>query len=204
MYKMSRTKRYVLTAMCITLCAVLPLVLHAVPGAGSILLPMHIPVLLCGLIVGWPFGLMAGIFGPLLSSFTTGMPLIAFAPIMMIELGVYGMVAGLIIRIVRTNGRVNKHISAILSIILGRVVPGIGFVIDRYVHIYIALIPAMFLGRIIGGAARAFLFVPEAHATHFAWFISSYFITSAPGIIIQLVLIPVIIIALEKAKLVRK
>jgi len=178
MYKMSRTKKYVLTAMCITLCAVLPLVLHAVPGAGNTLLPMHIPVLLCGLIVGWPFGLMAGLFGPLLSSFTTGMPLMAYAPIMMIELGVYGMLAGMIIPIARTK--------------------------NQYVNIYIALIPAMLLGRIIGGAARAIFFIPETHATHFAWFVSSYFITSAPGIIIQLILIPVIIIALEKANLIRK
>jgi len=178
MYKMSRTKRYVLTAMCITLCAVLPLVLHAVPGAGSTILPMHIPVLLCGLIVGWPFGLMAGLFGPLLSSFTTGMPLMAYAPIMMIELAVYGMVAGMIMPIARTK--------------------------NQYANIYIALIPAMILGRIIAGIARAFMFVPETHNTHLAWFVSSYFITSAPGIIIQLILIPVIIIALEKTNIIRK
>ena len=177
---MSKIKKYVITAMCITLCTVLPLVLHAVPGAGSTILPMHIPVLLCGLIAGPYFGLLAGLFGPLLSSFTTGMPVMAYAPIMMIELAVYGAVTGLLIRLVRTK--------------------------NNYFNIYAALIPAMIVGRVIAGTARAFFFTPVVanETTIIAWWVTSYFITSLPGIIIQLILLPIIIVALEKANLIRK
>ena len=179
MYKMSHTKKYVITAMCITLCSVLPLVLHAVPGAGNTLLPMHIPVLLCGLIVGWPFGLLAGLFGPMLSTFTTGMPVVAYMPVMMVELATYGLVAGLVAQFIRTK--------------------------NVYRVVYIALIPAMLLGRVTGALAALILISPvAAESTAMAWFISSYFVTSLPGIVIQLVLIPAIIVALEKGHLVHR
>ena len=166
-----RLRKYTITAMCITLCAVLPLALHAIPGAANTVLPMHIPVLICGLVVGWKFGLMAGLFGPMLSSFTTGMPAPSYMPIMMIELAVYGMVCGLMMLIM--HGR------------------------NKYVNIYTSLILAMILGRIFAGAARALFFAPGT-VTMALW-VSSYFITSLPGIILQLIIIPIIITALEKS-----
>ena len=174
---MTRHKKYVITAMCITLCAVLPLTLHFIPRAGSTVMPMHIPVLLCGLIVGPYFGLLAGLFGPLLSSFTTGMPLMAYVPVMMVELAVYGLVCGLLIKIIRTS--------------------------HRYFNLYAAMIPAMLIGRVLGGLARIFFYAPAlANETLLAWWVTSYFVTSLPGIIIQLILIPAIIVALEKSKVV--
>jgi len=172
---MSRLKKYVITAMCITLCSVLPLILHAVPGAGNTVLPMHIPVLICGLLLGPYFGLLAGLFGPMLSTFTTGMPMVAFLPAMMVELATFGAVAGIMMRIVRTK--------------------------NKYVNIYASLIAAMIMGRVLGGMARAFIFAPGT-MTMYLW-VYSYFISSIPGIIIQLILIPAIIVALEKAGLVR-
>jgi len=175
MYDMPRLRKFVFTAMCITLCSVLPLVLHAVPRAGNVILPMHIPVLLCGLIVGWQFGLLCGIFGPILSHFTTGMPNPAYMPSMIVELAIYGAVTGLMICFVRTK--------------------------NKYVNIYTSLIVAMILGRIVAGAARAFIFTPGT-VTMALW-VTGYFVTSLPGIIIQLILIPTIVVALEKAKLVR-
>jgi len=175
MYELPRLKKFVITAMCITLCSVLPLILHAVPRAGNVILPMHIPVLLCGLIVGWQFGLLSGLFGPMLSSFTTGMPSPAYTPTMMVELAVYGAITGLMIRIMRTK--------------------------NKYVNIYVSLVTAMIIGRIIAGMARAFIFAPGS-ATMALW-ASGYFITGLPGIIIQLILIPAIIVALEKARLVK-
>lgn len=174
---MTRHKKYVLTAMCITLCAVLPLTLHFIPRAGSTIMPMHIPVILCGLIVGPYFGLLAGLLGPLLSSFTTGMPLMAYVPVMMIELATYGLVCGLLIKIIRTP--------------------------NRYFNLYAAMIPAMLIGRVLGGFVRIFLYAPVlADQTLLAWWVMSYFITSLPGIIIQLILIPAIIVALEKSKVI--
>ena len=38
------------------LCVVLPMAFHSIQNAGAIFCPMHIPVLLCGLLVGWPYG----------------------------------------------------------------------------------------------------------------------------------------------------
>ena len=67
MKKMSAVKKSIITAVCIALCVVLPQVFHAIPEAGTIYCPMHIPVLLCGLITGWPYGLLCGLAGPLLA-----------------------------------------------------------------------------------------------------------------------------------------
>ena len=175
---MTRHKKYVVTAMCITLCAVLPLTLHFIPRAGSTVMPMHIPVLLCGLIVGPYFGFLAGLLGPLLSSFTTGMPLMAYVPVMMIELAAYGLFCGIFAKIFRARSLRNG-----------------------YLNLYAAMIPAMLIGRILGGMARIFLYAPALYnETLLIWWLSSYFVTSLPGIIIQLALIPAIVVALEKSR----
>ncbi len=171
---MTQVKKAIITAVCMALCVVLPLAFHAVPNAGSIYLPMHIPVLLCGLICGWSFGLACGIVGPLLSSLLTGMPPAAVLPAMVIELAVYGIVAGLGMALVRT-----KKLSA---------------------DLYISLIAAMLTGRIVAGVAKALIFA--AGSTTMAAWATSYFVTGLPGIVIQLILVPAIVIALEKARLV--
>ena len=93
MRKMTTVKKSIITAVCIALCYVLPLMFHGIQNAGSIFCPMHIPVFICGLICGWPYGLLCGIAGPLLSSALTGMPPAAMLPSMMVELAVYGAVA---------------------------------------------------------------------------------------------------------------
>ncbi|MEG1275596.1 MAG: ECF transporter S component, partial [Ruthenibacterium sp.] len=91
----NRTKKLVLAALCVALGMILPMAFHAVPNAGGIFLPMHIPVLLCGLVCGWQYGLACGVLAPLLSSLITGMPPAAFLPGMLCELAVYGLVSGL-------------------------------------------------------------------------------------------------------------
>ena len=67
-FSMTNTKRLILAGLCVALGIVLPVAFHSVANAGSIFLPMHIPVLLCGLICGWPYGLACGVIRPLLSS----------------------------------------------------------------------------------------------------------------------------------------
>ncbi|HBN82057.1 MAG TPA: ECF transporter S component, partial [Ruminococcaceae bacterium] len=84
--KTNQTKKLTAAGMCIALGIVLPIAFHAIPNAGSILLPMHIPVLLCGLLCGWPYGLACGVLSPLLSSLLTGMPPAAYLPSMVCEL----------------------------------------------------------------------------------------------------------------------
>lgn len=172
---MSSVKKLVLAAACIALCIVVPMAFHAIPNGGSIFLPMHIPVLLCGMLCGWPFGFLCGLLGPLLSSLTTSMPLAAMLPGMMVECAVYGATAGVILKYVHTG--------------------------KLYPDLYIALVPAMIAGRVISGIAKALIFAP---GTSLAAWATASFVTGLPGIVIQLVLIPVILYALERSRLIPK
>ena len=174
MSKLSAVQRSIFTAVCIGLCVVLPMAFHAIPNAGTLFSPMHIPVLLSGLICGWSFGFLCGLAGPLVSSLITGMPPLAYLPSMMIELAVYGLVSGLIFSLVRT-----KKLSA---------------------DLYISLVVALLAGRIVAGLARALIFAPGKY-TFAAWF-TGYFVKTWPAMVIQLTLIPALIVALMKAKLI--
>ncbi len=174
MKQMSVVKKSIITAVCLALCVVVPQAFHAIPNAGSVYLPMHIPILLCGLICGWSYGLLCGLAGPALSTLFTGMPPVAYLPPMLVECAVYGLVSGLMMQIIRTR--------------------------KVYVDLYLSLIIAMLSGRIVAGVARALIFA-RGNTTMATW-ATSYFVTSLPGIIIQLVLIPSIVFALMKARLV--
>jgi len=173
MYASSPVKRLVFSAACAALCLVLPMAFHAIPNAGSVILPMHIPVLLCGLICGWPYGLICGIVGPLLSSVVTGMPPAAMLPSMMVECGTYGLVTGLMMRYVRTG--------------------------QPTADLYLSMVTAMILGRVVAGFAKALIFTPGT--APFAW-VTTSLVTGIPGIVIQLVLMPAVIFALTKARLI--
>ena len=168
---MTPVKKLVFTAVCAALCLVLPMAFHTIPNAGSIFLPMHIPVLLCGLICGWPYGLVCGLLGPAISSLT-GMPPIAILPSMMVECGTYGAVTGLMMKFVRT-----KHPT---------------------LDLYISMVTAMLMGRVISGLARSLIFSPGT--APFAW-VTTSLITGIPGICIQLAVMPVVVFALTKARL---
>ncbi len=170
MNTMNSVKRMTLAAVCAALCVVLPVAFHAVPNAGSVFLPMHIPVLICGMICGWPYGLVCGILGPLLSSVLTGMPPASVLPAMMVECGVYGLTAGLMLRVLRTG--------------------------KTYLDLYIALTAAMLAGRVVSGIAKALIFSPGLAMS--AW-VASSFVTALPGIGIQLVFLPSVVVALMKA-----
>ena len=172
---MTHTKKLVLTAVCAALCVVVPMAFHSIPNGGSIFLPMHIPVLLCGMICGWPLGLACGVLGPLLSSLLTGMPRAAVLPGMLVECAVYGAAAGLLLRYIRTG--------------------------SRYADLLLCLIPAMLLGRVISGIVKALILTPGLSLA--AWAIAS-FVTALPGIAIQLVLVPILVLGLERAKLIPK
>lgn len=165
------TRQLVISALCVALGVALPFAFHAVPKGGSIFLPMHIPVLLCGLLCGWPFGLACGILTPLLSSLLTGMPPAAYLPSMMCELATYGLIASLLMRAAPTKNRV-----------LG---------------VYLPLIGAMLAGRAVYGVLSALIFAPGKFTM--AAFVAGAFVTALPGIVIQLILLPVLVLALEKA-----
>ena len=169
-------RKLVVSALCVALCVVLPIAFHMIPGGGSLFSPMHIPVLLCGLVCGWPYGILCGAVGPLLSSLLTSMPLMAYLPGMMVELVAYGFVAGVLMKIVHT-GQLHKDV-------------------------YISLIVAMLAGRVVAGFAQALIFRVGDYGI--SLWLGSYFVGTWPGLIVQLILIPVIIFALEKAGLVMR
>lgn len=166
-------KNLVASALCIAMGLVLPAAFHGIPNAGSIFLPMHIPVLLCGLICGWKYGLIVGILTPFLSSVLTGMPPMAVLPGMICELAVYGFVTGLLIGRVRTGKNV--------------------------LNLYICLVSAMLCGRLVSGVMNGLIFRAGDYSLQV--FATAAFVTGLPGIAIQLVVIPALIIALEKAHL---
>ena len=166
-------KNMTLTAVCIALCVVLPIAFHSIPDAGSVFLPMHIPVLICGMICGWPYGFFCGLMGPLLSSALTGMPPIAILPAMMLECGTYGMISGIMLKLVHTK--------------------------NTYGDLYIALVVAMLAGRFMSGIAKALIFMPGISMT--AW-ITASFVTALPGILIQLVFLPSVVLTLMKARII--
>ena len=162
--------KMVLSALFIAIGIVLPLAFHAIPNAGRIFLPMHISVLLCGLVCGIPYGLACGIITPLLSSLITGMPPAAMLPAMVCELAAYGVISAILMRYVRLK--------------------------KVYVNVYISLIGAMLVGRVFYGILNALIFSAGSYSLQL-W-LGAAFVTALPGIAIQLVLIPAIVIALQK------
>ena len=173
-FQMTNTKRLILSGLCIALGIVLPVAFHSVANAGSIFLPMHIPVLLCGLICGWPYGLACGVITPLLSSVITGMPPMAYLPSMLCELAVYGFASGLLMRYVKTG--------------------------KLLADLYVSLAGAMLLGRLVFGLLNALIFRAGDYSV--AMWTTAAFVTALPGILIQLAVIPVLVLALKKSKLI--
>ena len=175
MKKQSIAKRISLCAMCIALCYVLPIAFHAI-SLGSTLSPMHIPVLLCGLICGGWWGALCGIIGPILSSLLSGMPGLPMLVRMIPELCVYGLVGGFALHFVRTG--------------------------KTPVDLYISLAVAMLAGRIVGGIATAIFFAATSGVYSLELWAASYFVESLPGIAAHLVIVPVLYLTLNKAKLI--
>lgn len=172
----NKTRNLVITALMIAAGVILPMAFHGVPNAGKVFLPMHIPVLLCGMVTGPVFGLAAGIITPIVSSFATGMPPAAMLPQMICELAVYGLMTGLLSQKVRTGKAV--------------------------ADIYISLIGAMVTGRVVYGVLNTLIFMAGKYS--FEIWLSAALITALPGIIIQLIAVPILTAALEKAKLIDK
>lgn len=170
---MKSIRKLTVSALCLALCVVLPLTFHLLPDGGSVFSPMHIPVLVCGLACGGGWGLACGLLGPILSSAITGMPAAAYLPSMLVELAVYGLVSGVLIRFVHTG--------------------------KLLADLYISLVAAMLIGRIAAGLAMGFIFSGGAFTVGI-W-AASYFAASLPGIIAHLIVVPLLTGALIKAGL---
>ena len=174
MYK--TTKKLTLSAMFIAVGMVLPLLTGQIQQIGSTFLPMHLPVILCGLICGWQYGALIGFILPFLRSVTFEMPpLFPTAIAMAFELATYGLVIGLI------YGR--SHRQCVISL-------------------YRSLIAAMLAGRIVWGIVQIVLLGLIGKSFTWQMFIAGALLNAVPGIVVQLTLIPTIMVALNRTGLV--
>ena len=172
MRNQGKTYKLVLTALFIALGLVLPLLTAQVPQIGSMLLPMHIPVLICGFVCGWQYGLVAGLVTPLLRSMTFGMPpLFPVATAMAFEMAAYGAVCGWLYKMSKKNAA----------------------------SVYISLLGAMIAGRVVWGLVNIPIYGIAGKAYSWQIFMAGALINAVPGIVLQIVLIPLIILALERA-----
>lgn len=159
-----------LAAMFLALALVLPFVTAGIPQIGNALCPMHIPVLLCGFVCGPWYAMGVGFIAPLLRFALFGMPpIMPIGIAMCFELAAYGLVSGLMYK----------------------------YLPKKKPYIYVSLIGAMLIGRGVWGAARTVLYGLGKSEFGFAAFISGAFTTAIPGIIIQIILIPLLVMMIE-------
>lgn len=165
-------KLLVYAALCLALCMVLPFLTGQIPEIGSMLCPMHIPILLCGFICGWPWGLAVGAIAPILRTLIFGMPpMYPTAIAMAFELAAYGAVAGLLYKLLPRKPW----------------------------SVFVTLIVAMLLGRLVWGCAMLVLTGIKGNSFTLQAFLAGAFVKAWPGILLQIVLIPPIVLALNKA-----
>ena len=174
-------RKLVLSAMFMAIGLVLPFITGQIQQIGNMLLPMHIPVLFCGLICGWQYGAVVGFVLPLLRYVLFGMPPIFPTGVSMsFELAVYGAVIGLIMQQLSKRNTTDSG--------------------KNYVrNLYLALIGAMLAGRIVWGLVRFILARATMQPFTMEMFMAGAFLTAIPGIIVQLILIPGIMAALKRA-----
>lgn len=172
---MRNTKKLTMTAMMIALGLVLPPVIRMIPNGGVLFSPMHISPLLTGLVIGPVEGIIVGLICPLLNHLLYGMPQGTTLIGMCFELPVYGLVSGILMNVLKSQ--------------------------KDQVKVYLSLIIAMLCGRIVGGIVQSI--VLGSTYTLQVW-ITSYFASTFPAIIIHLILLPVVYFSLNKAGFVKK
>lgn len=172
---MNSTKKLVISALLLALALVLPFLTGQIPEVGNMLLPMHLPVLLAGFVVGGPSAMAVGAVAPLLRSIIWGMPpLFPKAIGMAFELAAYGLVSGTVYSMSRKDSK----------------------------SVFAALIAAMIAGRIVWGVVTFALYGIMGNTFTIAIFMAEAFFNAVPGIIVQLILIPALVAALKKAKVI--
>ncbi len=173
----TEVRKLTLSAMFLALGLLLPLLTGQIQTIGNMLCPMHIPVLLCGLICGWQYGLGVGAVLPLLRCLLFGMPpLYPTAIAMTFELATYGFLIGFLYE--------NSRWQCIVAL-------------------YRCMIISMVVGRIVSGIANFILLTINGTGYTMTAFVTANFINSIPGITLQLVLIPALMLALDRTGLYR-
>lgn len=174
--KKKTTRRLTLSAMLLALGLVLPFLTGQVPQIGNMLLPMHFPVFLCGLLCGWQYGAGVGFVLPLLRSGLFGLPVMfPAATAMAFELMTYGLVAGLLYS--RSRWQCLRAL-------------------------YRCLIAAMVAGRLVWGVVQTLQLGLSGGGFTLEMFLAGALLNAIPGILLQLVLIPALMVALHRTGLV--
>lgn len=169
-----QVRRLTYSALFLAIAMVLPFVTGQIPQVGSMLSPMHIPVLLCGFLCGWPWGLSVGFVAPLLRSVIFGIPaMFPGAVAMAFELAVYGSLSGLLYHLLP----------------------------KKKWMIYAVLVISMLAGRVVWGIARLILAGLSGNSFTWGLFLAGAFTNAIPGIILHIVLIPVLVMTMERAGL---
>ena len=164
-------RRLVLAAMFLAIGLILPFFTGQIQQIGNMLLPMHIPVLLCGLVCGWQYGALVGAVLPLFRFVLFGMPPIDPTGIAMaVELCIYGLAIGFIFGMFKKQG---------------------------LLAVYVSLVVAMILGRVAWGGSMTVLLSMQGNSFTFAAFLSGAILNAIPGIILQLLLIPAVMSSLH-------
>ena len=175
-------KKMALAAIFLVFGWILPLVTGSIPEICNMLCPMHIPVMLCGFILGPWYGLIIGFITPLTRGFIFGMP--TFYPTgisMAFELATYGLITGILYELLLKKSKI-KH----------------------FVILYFILISSMLAGRIVWGIARVLCGLFDHHLFTWRMFLMGGFVTAWPGIIIQLIVIPILLEVLFQTKILEK
>ena len=166
-------KRFIMAAMLLALALVLPFVTGQIPQIGAALCPMHLPVLLCGFFCGPVYALAVGLLAPLMRFVLFGMPPLFPSGIgMCVELSGYGVTAGVLYAATKNMKR-------------------------EPVRVCVSLIGAMIVGRVLWGLARLLLAGIAGSTFTYAAFIAGAFTNAIPGIIAQLVLVPLLVLKLK-------
>lgn len=174
--KSKKTGNITLSAMFMAIGYVLPFLTGQIPEIGKMMLPMHIPVFLCGLICGWQYGLAVGVILPVTRSIIFGMPaMYPNAISMMFELGAYGFIIGILYE--RSKWKCIRSL-------------------------YRCLIVAMIGGRVVWGLVMSLMLGIGSNGFTIQAFMAGAVIKAVPGIVLQLALIPCVMAALGRTKLV--
>ena len=166
-----KVNKLVYASLFLALALALPFLTGQIPQIGAMLTPMHFPVLLCGYLCGWQWGMVVGFAAPLLRSVLFGMPVMyPMAVCMALELATYAAVSGM----------------------LYHSLP------QKRCFLYVSLAVAMISGRMVWGLARFLCAGLDANAFGLSAFWAGAIGLSIPGILLQLLIIPALVIVAEK------
>ena len=165
-----------ISALFLALAYVLPFLTGQIPEIGAMLCPMHLPVLLCGFICGWPWGLAVGFIAPLFRALTLGMPpIFPTAFCMAFELATYGGVAGF----------------------MHKLFP------RKKLFVYCSLLASMLIGRLVWGVTMFICVGVNGGSFGFSAFVAGALTNAVPGIIVQIILVPIIVMIIDNSKILK-